>query len=103
MSLPLTDFMRLGSQPPRLMGGGSEDAEGGSADEVGLQVEGLVDGGAGAREALGGSLTFEPPLLALPPPDRQVAVLGAIVRPHAARSVTALQVELAHRCPIRRS
>jgi hypothetical protein len=43
----------------------SEDPQCGSEDEVALQIEGIVDGGVHAEEALGGSSRLEALLLAL--------------------------------------
>jgi hypothetical protein len=38
---------------------GAEDPQYGSGDEVALKIEGIVDGGIHAEEALGGSHRFE--------------------------------------------
>jgi hypothetical protein len=62
-----------GHGAPFLEGSASEDAERGTADQVLLGVEQIVD------------LRLEPLLFSLPPPDRQVAVLDAIVLAHAAK------------------
>ena len=42
-----------GRRRPRRHGLGPEPAEGGSADQVTLDIEGVVDGGVGGEEALG--------------------------------------------------
>lgn len=67
---------------------GPELAKGRSADQVWLSVEAVVDGGVGGEEPLGLALRLEPLHFPLPPPDRQVRVLGAIVGAHAAWPVT---------------
>lgn len=54
-------------------------AESGTADQMALDVEGVVDGGVDGKEPLGRTLRFEPLLLSLPPSDRQMGILGAIV------------------------
>jgi hypothetical protein len=58
---------------------GPELAKGGSADQVGLDVEAVVDGGVGREETLGLALRFEPLHLPLSAADRQVRVLGAVL------------------------
>jgi len=44
---------RLGRFRPRLMGAGPELAKAWAGDQMGLQVEGVVDGGMAGEEALG--------------------------------------------------
>jgi hypothetical protein len=46
-----------------------------------LKVEGVMDRGMHAQEALGISSRFEPLHFALLPPHRLMRILGAIVRP----------------------
>jgi hypothetical protein len=46
-----------------------------------LKVEGVMDRGMHAEEALGRSSRFEPLHFALSPPHRLMRILGAIVRP----------------------
>src|SRR5262249_18526516 len=58
---------------------GSEDPQCGSRDEVALEVEGAVDGGVHAEEALGGSSRLEPLQLALASSHRLMRALRAIV------------------------
>jgi hypothetical protein len=60
---------------------GSEDPECRTRDEVALEVEGVVDGGMHAQEALCGSSRFEALHLALSPPHRLMRVLSPIVPP----------------------
>ena len=56
----------------------SQRAQAGSGDQVGLEVERVVDWGVAGEEALGGALGLELLLLALSSADRQVRVLGSI-------------------------
>jgi len=58
---------------------------------MGLRVEGVVDGGVSYEEALGGPSGFEPLLLALSSPDRQMRVLGTVVVSQSSWSVTIAQ------------
>lgn len=58
---------------------GTKAAEGVSADQVSLGVEGVVDGGVGGEETLGGSLALEQLHLSLSSSDRQVRVLRPVV------------------------
>ena len=62
--------------PPRLGRSGAS-----SAREMALKVEGVVNGGVHAEEALGGSSRLEPLQLALASSHRLMRVLRAIVRP----------------------
>ena len=71
------------------MGLRPEAAEGWSANEEWLEVEGVVDCTMGAEEPLGGALRLEFLLLALSSSDGQVGVFGAVVFAHAAGSVAA--------------
>jgi hypothetical protein len=48
-----------------------------------LNVEGVVDGGVHAEEALGGSSRLEALHLALSPPHRLMRVFGPIVSPES--------------------
>jgi hypothetical protein len=80
---------------------GPELAKGRSADQVGLGVEAVVDGGMGGEETLGLALGFESLHFPLSSPDRQVRVLGAIIRTHAARSVTVGETQIPGGGPVR--
>jgi hypothetical protein len=60
---------------------GSEDPQRRPRDEMALKVEGVVNGGVHAEEALSGSSRFEPLHLALSSPYRLMRVLCAIVAP----------------------
>jgi len=62
--------------PPR-----PEDPQRRSRDKVALKVEGIVNGGMHAEEALGGSSRFEPLHLALSSAYRLMRVLRPIVAP----------------------
>ena len=48
-----------GGRLPCHIGFGSEETKGGSANHVTLKIEGVVDGGVGGEESLGGTLRFE--------------------------------------------
>ena len=76
------------------MGLGPEPAEDRSADQVGLEIEDVVDGGVGGEESLGGSSGLEFLLLSLPSPDRQMGVFRAIILAHPARSVALGQTQI---------
>ena len=69
------------------MGLGPELAEGRSADQMGLEIEDVIDGRVGGEESLGGSSGLEFLLLSLPSPDRQMRVLRPIILAHPARPV----------------
>ncbi len=62
-----------------------------------LDIEHIIDGSVGRREPLGGALGFELLLLSFASSDRQMRVLGLIVRTQSARAVSFGQSELAHR------
>ena len=65
----------------------SEAAQVGAADQVGLGVEGVVDGGVGGEEPLGGALGLEPLHPPLSSSDRQMRVLRPIVLAQSPGSV----------------
>jgi hypothetical protein len=67
--------------PPFARRFGSEDPQRRSRDEMALKVEGVVDGGMHAEEALSGSSRFEALHLALSSPHRLMRILGAIILP----------------------
>ena len=48
----------------------SEMAESGSADQMTLDIEGVIDGSVGGKKPLGRTLRFEALLLSLPAQDR---------------------------------
>lgn len=58
---------------------GPKAAEGRSADQVGLGIEGVIDGGVGGEESLGLTLGFEPLHLPLSASDRQVRILSPLL------------------------
>jgi hypothetical protein len=58
---------------------GSEDPQCGSGDEVALKVEGVVNGGVHAEEALGGSSRLEPLQLAFASSHHLMRIFRAIV------------------------
>jgi hypothetical protein len=64
-----------GGRRSRPMGLRPEQAKGGSTDQVGLGIEGVVDNGMGGEESLGGALGLELLLLPFSSPD-----LDAIAR-----------------------
>ncbi len=66
-----------------------------------LDVEGVVDGGVGGEESLGGRLALEELHLQFASSDRQVGILDPIVLPKPARSVDLVQAQLAKRRSIR--
>ena len=68
-----------------------ESAEGRAADQMALDVEGVVDRGVVGEELLGGSLGFETLLLPLSASDRQVGVLDAIILSKPAGAVKVAQ------------
>ena len=68
-----------------------ELAKGRSADEVGLEIEDVVDGGVGGEESLGGSSGLEFLLLSLASSDWQMRVLRPIVLPHPSWSMAIQQ------------
>jgi hypothetical protein len=72
---------RCDSTLPLCGGFGSEDPQCGSRDEVALEVEGIVDGGMHAEEALGGSSRLEPLQLALSASHGLMRILRPIVFP----------------------
>jgi hypothetical protein len=59
----------------------SEDPKRGARDEMALQVEGVVDGGVHAEEALGGASRFEALQLALASSHCLMRILRPIVLP----------------------
>ena len=65
--------------PPFASRLGSEGPQRRSRYEMALKVEGVVDRGMHAEEALSGSSRFEPLHLALSSPYRLMRILGAIV------------------------
>jgi hypothetical protein len=67
--------------PPFARRFGSKDPQHRSRDEMALKVEGVVDRGMHAEEALGRSNRFEPLHLVLSSPYRLMRILGAIVLP----------------------
>jgi hypothetical protein len=67
--------------PPFARRFGSKDPQRWSRDEMALKIEGVVDRGMHAEEALGRSSRFEPLHLALSSPYRLMRILGAIVLP----------------------
>jgi hypothetical protein len=73
---------------------GPELAEGWSADQVGLDVEVVVDGRVGGEEPLGRGPGLEFLLLSLPSPDRQMRVFRSIVLPHPTGSVAIDQAQV---------
>jgi len=83
-----------GGGGPRLVSRGSELPEGRSADQVGLGVEGVVDGGVCGQEPLGGALALEPLLFSLPSSDDQVRVLHPVVVTQSARPVAVPAAQL---------
>jgi len=83
-----------GRSRPRLVSGGAKVPEGGSADQVGLEVEDVVDCGMGGEELLGRGSGLELLLLSLPPPDRQMGVFGAVVLPHPSWLVAIGQAQI---------
>ena len=60
---------------------GSKSAKRGSADQMTLDVEDVVDGGVGGEEPLSRALRFELLLFPLPSPDRQVGIFNPVVLP----------------------
>lgn len=70
----------------------------GPGDQVWLEVEGVVDRIVAGEEPLGGTLGFEPLLLAFSSSDDEAGVFGAIVLPQAARVMDVLQMQDFH-CP----
>jgi hypothetical protein len=78
------------------MGLGPEAAEGWSADQVGLGVEDVVDGGVGGEEPLGWTLRFKLLLLSLSSSDDQVRVFHAVIFPQSAGSVAVLATQIPH-------
>ncbi len=64
---------------PRPMGLGPELAQGRPADQMGLQVEHVVDGGVGCEETLSRGSGFELLLLSLPPSNRQAGAFRLLL------------------------
>jgi hypothetical protein len=60
---------------------GSEDPQCGSRDEVALKIEGVVNGGVHAEEALRGSSRFQTLQLAFASPHYLMRIFRAIVAP----------------------
>ena len=60
-----------------------------AADQVTLDVEGVVDRGVGGEEPLGGGLGFETLLLPLSSSDRQMRIFDPVVLPQSTRPVDA--------------
>ena len=50
---PTFDLCRRGGDRPRFVGLGSQGSKSGLGDQMGLGVEGIVDGGAAGEEPLG--------------------------------------------------
>ncbi len=68
---------------PRRHSFGSESPESVTGDQVGLEREGVVDGGVSREETLGGSGGLEPLHLSLSPANRLMRVFDSVVRPKA--------------------
>lgn len=66
-----------------------------------LEVEGVVDGGMGGEESLGGRLALEELHLPFASSDRQVGILDPIVLTEPSGSVDLIQAQLAKRGSIR--
>ena len=66
---------------PLYSGLSSEATQGGSGDQVALKVEGVVNGGVHAEEALGGSSRLEPLQLAFASSDCLMRKIGEPRRP----------------------
>ena len=68
---------------PLRLGVGSKSSQGGSGDEVALEVEGIVDGGMHVEKALGGSRRLEPLHFALASSHCLMQIFGAIISSQA--------------------
>ncbi len=77
-------------------------AKGRAADQVTLNVEGVVDRGVGGEESLGGGLGFEALLLPFSSSDRQMEVFDPIVLPQPTRAVNLGQAKFSKRGAVRR-
>ena len=77
----ISSSCRGSSVVPLRCGFRSEDPQRRPGDEMALKIEGVVDRGMHAEEALSGSSRFEPLHLALSSPYRLMRVLCAIVAP----------------------
>jgi hypothetical protein len=91
-----------GGRRPRLVSLGPKLAKGGSADQVGLGVEDVVDDGVGGEDPLGGALALEFLLLPLSSLDDQVGVFHAIVVTQSPGPVAVLAAQYPHRSRVRR-
>ncbi len=80
---------------------GAKAAKVGAADQVRLDGEGVVDGGMGGEEALGGRLTFEALHPSFSSPDWEVRVLGPIVFAKPSRPMKLLQIQQTQGCRVR--
>jgi len=69
---PFPSSGRLGRGRPRGFGLASQDAQAGAGDQMGLEVEGVVDWAVRREETLRLTLGFEPLLLSLPSSDDEV-------------------------------
>jgi len=86
---------------PLGIGFGAEASKRGAADQMSLEVEGVVDGGMGGEESLGGRLALEELHLPFASSDRQVGILDPIVLTEPSGSVDLIQAQLAKRGSIR--
>ena len=68
---------------PLRLGFGSKSSQGGSGDEVALEVEGIVDGGMHVEKALGGPSRLEPLHFALASSHCLMRIFGAIISSQA--------------------
>jgi hypothetical protein len=73
-----------------------EAAEGGSADQVGLGIEDVVDGVVGGQEPLGRARRFALSLLSLSSSDDQVRVFSPVIFPQSAWSAAVLAAQILH-------
>ena len=82
------------SRRPCPIGFGAEVAKGGSANEMSLGEESIVDRCMGGEETLGRGLALEQLHLPLPPSDRQVRVLRPVVFSQPAGLVEVVKLQL---------
>src|SRR6266446_4621172 len=68
---------------PLRLGVGSKSSQGGSGDEVALEVEGIVDGGMHVEKALGGPSRLEPLHFALASLHCLMRIFSAIISSQA--------------------
>jgi hypothetical protein len=74
---------------------GAELAQGGTADQLGLEAEDVVDGGVRKQKSLSLDLAFELLHLPLSSSDGQVRVFRPVVGPHAAGPMAIGEAEFA--------